>query len=127
MTLGETIGIVRHSFTNTNDAKEEALQLTINIDFRGSSDIEIKNWLCSNRVVAFARPLSKLTRDEMDELQGDTIAASSIGQKVKSREESIAILMTAGLPREIAELAVDNPEAMAKAEIKVPEDTEYED
>ena len=121
MTLGQSIGKVRHTFSNTNDAKDK-VQLTINIDFGGCTDNEIKSWLCSNRVIAFARPLSKLTIEEMQELDGQTLAASSIGQKVKSREESISVLMVAGLPRALAEMAVDNPEALAKAEITVPDE-----
>lgn len=121
MTLGQSIGKVRHTFSNTNDAKDK-VQLTINIDYTGCTDNEIRNWLCSNRVIALARPLSKLSMEEMIEIDGTTMVASTIGQKVKSREESITILMTAGLPRELAEMAVDRPEVLAKAKIEVPDE-----
>lgn len=86
MTLGEMIGIVKHTFSNKNDAGEKC-QLTLDLDYRNASDNEIVGWLNSNRVIAFARPLSKLNLDEMKELDGQVFQVSSIGQKIKSAKE----------------------------------------
>ena len=113
MTLGQTIGTIKHTFSNTNDAGEKC-QLTVGINFAGASDIDIKAWLCSNRVIAFARPLSKLTLDEMSEMDGKTLDANSIGQKVKSRSEQLQALTAIGIPEKLAVVALDDPVKMAK-------------
>ena len=84
--LGQAIGEVAHTFSNTNDAGEKC-QLTIKLDFRNTSNVDIRSWLASNRVIAFARPLSKLSLDEMQALNGQTFQAASIGQKIKSKQE----------------------------------------
>ena len=116
MTLGQTIGKVRHSFTITNDAKEK-VQLALILDFSTCTDADIKDWLCSNRIIAFQRPSRALSAEELKGLDGQTIMAIDAGKKVKSRAERIAIYTALGLPTELAELAVDNPgkfqEAMA--------------
>ncbi len=114
MTLGETIGIVTHSFDNTNDAGEKVKALRIKIDFTGASDIDIKSWLCSNRVIAFARPLSKLPLEEMEALEGETFQATSIGQKIMSKQER----MLAQLFNKVK----DNPEKLAQLNELLEED-----
>ena len=120
MTLGQTIGKVRHSFSITNDAKEK-VQLAITIDFSIASDVDIKQWLCSNRIIAGQRPWRALSADEIRSLDGMTILATEIGKKIRSREERLATYTTMGIPRDVAELAVDEPtkfmEIMAKASI----------
>lgn len=117
MTLGQSIGTVKHTFSNTNDAGDKC-QLTINVNFASVSDNDVKAWLCSNRVIAFARPLSKLTLDEMEELDGTTLDANTIGQKVKSRADTVEMIyngfvstgMNEAKAREYANLAADKPE-----------------
>ena len=106
--LGALIGIVRHSFNITNDGDEKT-SLTINVDFTSASDIDIKNWLVSNRIIAGQRPWRKLSLAELVDLDGSTFIAQSIGQKVKSRSEQIQALVNAGLPENIAIMAIDNP------------------
>ena len=108
MTLGQQIGKVRHSFNITNDAKEK-VQLTVTVDFSTASDVDVKSWLVSNRIIAGQRPWRALSRDEIKALDGTTILATEIGKKIKSREERIRLYVGLGLPRDMAELAVDNP------------------
>ena len=112
-TIGQAIGVVEHSFNITNDAKEK-VQLRVKIDFTTASDNDIKGWLTSNRVIAGQRPWRSLSKEELQELDGQTFIAQSIGQKVKSREEKVQALVNAGLPRELAEFSVDNPEEFAR-------------
>ena len=90
-TLGQTIGVVSHTFSNKND-QEDKCKLTIKIDFSTASDTDIKAWLCSNRVIAFARPLSKLTLAEMEEQDGRTFVAQNIGRKIVSEAAQMAEL-----------------------------------
>ena len=116
MTLGQTIGKVRHSFTITNDAKEK-VQLALILDFSTCTDTDIKDWLCSNRIIAFQRPSRALSAEELKELDGQTIMAVDAGKRVKSRAERVAIYTALGLPQDLAEMAIDDPgkfqEAMA--------------
>jgi hypothetical protein len=100
--------------TITN-ARDEKVQVTIHFDFSGSSDAEIKSWLAGNRAIAFQRPSRALSASEIMSLDGSVVQASQAGQKVKSRSERIAELTAVGIPAQLAELAVDNPEAFAKA------------
>ena len=108
MTLGQQIGKVRHSFNITNDAKEK-VQLTVTVDFSTASDVDVKSWLVSNRIIAGQRPWRALSSDEIKALDGTTMLATEIGKKIKSREERIRLYVGLGLPRDMAELAVDNP------------------
>lgn len=128
-TLGQIIGIVNHSGSVKND-DEESCSLSINIDFSTASDQDIKNWLCSNRIIAGARPWRKLSLDEIKNLGGTTFIAQNIGHKVKSRKEQIQVHLNGGLPQNIAEFAVDHPveyqKAMSKFEIPVIEDSPAE-
>jgi hypothetical protein len=108
--IGKAIGIVEHSFNITNDAKDK-VQLRVKIDFSTASDADIKSWLVSNRVIAGQRSWRALSKVELEDLQGQTFVAQHIGRKVKSREERIQELVTAGLPRKLAEFSIDNPAA----------------
>ena len=91
--LGSSIGIVRHSFSITNEAGDK-VQLSVNIDFSTSSDSDIKTWLVSNRIIAGQRPWRTLSKDELVKLNGMTFLASSIGQKVKSLKETTTALLS---------------------------------
>jgi hypothetical protein len=108
--IGQAIGVVEHTFSITNDNKDK-VQLTVKIDFSTASDIDIKSWLVSNRVIAGQRSWRALSKVELEDLQGQTFVAQHIGRKVKSREERIQELVTAGLPRKLAEFSIDNPAA----------------
>jgi len=107
--IGKNIGIVEHTFSITNDATDK-VQLRVKIDFSTASDVDIKSWLVSNRVIAGQRSWRALSKTELEDLQDQTFVAQHIGRKVKSREERIQELVTAGLPRKLAEFSIDNPE-----------------
>jgi hypothetical protein len=85
-TIGKMVGTVKHTFSITND-REEKVQLTISINFDTAKDEDIRSWLASNRIIAGQRPWRKLTKVELQKLDGTTFIAQNIGQKVKSAEE----------------------------------------
>ena len=102
--LGALVKVLTHTFSITNDAGDEVKSITIGIDFTNSSDTEIKNWLCSNRAIAGQRPWRKLSKDELSALNGKIFPASTIGTKVKSKDEQIQniknVLRASGLVTE---------------------------
>lgn len=112
MTIGQQIGRIQHSLRITNDFKEK-VELNIVIDFTESNDQEIICWLASNRTIAAQRPWRALNADELRELEGKVFHASDIGCKIRSKEEQISALVSAGLPRKLAEFSVDNPEKLS--------------
>ena len=110
--LGRVICKVKHTLSITNDAGDEVKGITLYIDFTNSSDTEITSWLCSNRAIAGQRPWRKLSKDELSALNGKIFPASTIGTKVKSKDEQIQniknVLRASGL--------VPEDELEAKAE-----------
>lgn len=107
-TLGQLIGKVVDNFSITNN-NGNTTSLRVEWDFTTATDNDIKSWLCGNRRIVFQRPTRSLSIDEINELDGTTIMASSAGRKIKSREERINELMAGGLPEKLAIFAVDNP------------------
>ena len=113
MTLGQTIGKVRHTFSITNDAKDK-VQLAVTIDFSTAGDTDIKSWLVSNRVIAGQRPWRALDVDEIKALDGQTILATDIGRKIKSLEEqkaearAILAALKNAHPEEFARIMAEN-------------------
>ena len=124
MTIGQTIGVVKHAFKITND-NEETVQLSIKIDFSTATDNDIKGWITSNRVIAGQRPWRSLSKVELTELDDKTFVAQNIGRKVKSRAEQVQSMVNAGFPNKLAEYAVDHPdefqEVMNKVEVPTKE------
>ena len=114
MGLGLEIGVVKTTCKTTIAGGGTSVTNTIYVDFSTASDTDIKNWLVSNRVIAGQRPWKNLTEDELKDLDGKTFVAQTIGTKVKTREEQVQALESAGLPRNLAEFAVDNPAEFAK-------------
>jgi len=108
---GEKVMKKAHTFSTKLDSGDK-VQLTVTFDFSDVPREQIIEWALSNRVIAFQRSLRALTKDEAVKLDGSTIHVLNCGKKVESREEKIKKLVAAGLPRKIAELAVDNPEAL---------------
>ena len=88
--IGKLVGVVKHTFSITNDADEKVSSVTINIDFTNVNDTDLKSWLCSNRVIAGQRPWRKLSKAEIENMNGRTFNANTIGQKVKTDAEIIA-------------------------------------
>ena len=117
-TLGQQIGIVKHTLSITNDNKEKC-QLSINIDFRMTSDIDVKSWLCSNRVISGQRTWRSLPLAGLSVLDGQTFIANEIGRKVKSHAEKVAVYTNIGLPEDLAEMAVSNPVMFSESMKKV--------
>lgn len=117
MTIGQTIGLVKHTFKTTNDAKESAT-ITVSFDFSTCSDVDLKNWLCSNRAIIMQRPLRDLTLAEMKALDGTTVDASTCGKKVKSKHEQfmagVAALRSVGMNTEADELVAKYNENLQK-------------
>jgi hypothetical protein len=120
-TLGQMIGIVGHKLGITNK-KDEKVTITVNIDFRTSTDADIRSWLAANRVVAGQRPWRNLSKEEIKALDGQTLVAQNIGQKVKSKEEQIAMFenmflaagsdITRDKARRLAIAAYEHPELL---------------
>ena len=112
--IGKAIGSIKHTLKVSQYKGGPSTQITIEIDFSTASDQDIKGWLVSNRVIAGQRPWRDLSENALEALNGQTFAAQSIGQKVKSREEKVQALINAGLPTKLAEFSVDNPEEFNK-------------
>ena len=114
MALGKTIGKIVHSFSVKNHTGE-SVKLQLTFDFSTATDQDIKAWLASDRTIAFQRPTRMLSAAEIQALDGSVIMAQDAGKKTKSRAERIAELVNVGIPKALAEMAVDNPEAFATA------------
>jgi len=105
-----------HTFSTKLDNGDK-VQLTITFDFSNVPKDQIIEWALSNRVIAFQRSLRALTKDEAMELNNSTVHVLNCGRKIESREEKIQKLIAIGLPRKIAELAVDNPQALENLDV----------
>lgn len=118
-TIGQLVGVVKHSFSITN-VQDEKTTLNVKIDFSACSDNDMRNWLVSNRIIAGQRPWRSLSLDELKALDGTTFNANNIGQKVRSREEQkrelVNTFTNAGVkPAQaelLAEAALNNPESL---------------
>ena len=118
-TIGQQVGIVEHAFSITN-SMGDTVTLNVKIDFSTASISDIKSWLVSNRIIAGQRPWRNLSKDELMKLNGQTFNASTIGTKVKSREqqkqEMVNMFVAAGVPIEqataLATAAINNPEKL---------------
>lgn len=113
-TLGQIIGTHKHACKVSQYKGGPSTSISIRIDFSTASDNDIIGWLVSNRVIAGQRPWRDLSVEEVEDLDGQTFTAQAIGQKVKSREEKVQALISAGLPKKLAEFSVDNPEEFNK-------------
>ena len=119
--IGMLIGKVTHAFNITNHGKEK-VQVSVTLDFTTSSDADIKSWLASDRTIAMQRPMRSLSSAEIAaNYDGQTVLASDVGKKIRSRAERIAewtniFLAMDGMDDdralEMATLAVDNPSAI---------------
>lgn len=117
-TIGKLVGKVKKTVKVSQYKGGPSTQITVWIDFSNAKDDEIKNWLASDRAIAGQRPWRTLSIEEIDDLDGRTFQASTIGQKVKSRAEQIAELVSAGIPESLAGFALDNPDKFAEVMTK---------
>ena len=111
-TLGQLIGVVKHNLDITLDNGTKA-NAQVHIDFTSATDIDIKSWLCSNRVISGQRAWRKMSLDEFEHNVNDaTFMASAIGQKVKTHAEKVTLLRdtmsSLGYDEEQIELACNN-------------------
>jgi hypothetical protein len=112
--IGTLIGKITHAFNVTPHGTKTKTPLTVTLDFSTASNADIKSWLASDRTIAMQRPMRSLTSDEiLANYNGQTMLASDVGQKIRSRAERIAELVNVGLPNDVAELAIDNPSSFA--------------
>ena len=133
VTLGQTIGVVKHNLDITLDNGTKA-NAQVHIDFTNVTDTDIKSWLSSNRVISGQRAWRKMSLDEFtNDVDGQTFQAGTIGQKVKTRAEKLAVYTSMGLPPDLANIAVDDPvkfqNIMDKANIgndTIVEDAEFD-
>ena len=98
---------------------------TIEVDYSGVDQRDVYQWATSNRIIAFQRSLKKLTLDECRELVQNGVVqvhASAAGHKIESESERINRLVGMGIPRNVAELAVRNPQALASITAEVEND-----
>jgi hypothetical protein len=109
--LGALIGVVEHSFKITN-SRDESTSLKLRYDFTNATDNQIKSWLASNRTIAWQRANRTLSLNELNGVDGSTVVASNASKKAKSRDQQIADLVNAGIPEQLAVIAVDNPGAL---------------
>lgn len=128
-TLGQMIGKIVHNFTITNHTKTaKKLPMRLTFDFTTASDIDIKNWLASDRCIAWAKPARNLSLEELEGCNYMTVLATDCAKKVVSREERIAQFVNSGMPLDVATVAVDNPNMFAsimeKASEEISSDTD---
>lgn len=118
-TLGQRIGIVGKTCKVTNE-KGNAVTITVKIDFSTASDTDIKTWLSADRIIAGQRPWRKLSKDEIEAMDGQTFNALTIGTKVRSKAEQmqdmINVFVASGVALEqataLAEAAINNPSSL---------------
>jgi len=114
MTFGQMIGVRSHTCKVSQCKGGPNTSITVKIDYTTTNNQDIISWLNSNRIIAGQRPWRDLSVEEVKGLDGKTFLAQSIGQKVKSREDKVEALVSAGLPRKLAEFSIDNPQAFEK-------------
>ena len=91
-TLGQRIGKVSKACKVTN-AKGDAVTISVIIDFSTATDMDIRTWLASDRIIAGQRPWRALSKQEIEELDSMTFNATSIGTKVKSETETTQAML----------------------------------
>ena len=107
--IGQSIGIVDHSFSITNDHGDK-VTVSAKVDFSTATDQDIKGWVISNRIIAGQRPWRALSKSELEGLKDQTFLAQNIGRKVKSEEEVMA---------ELEAMAKTNPDRAKELLMKI--------
>lgn len=111
---------MKKTMTTTRKIKasnDEKVTVTFTVDFSNASDEDLMEWALSNRVIAGQRPWRELSPEEIRQsVHNQTFDATTIGQKIRSREDQIKATMNPalGIDREMAEWIVDNPEEYKK-------------
>lgn len=94
--------------------KDYSVVLNVELDFTGATREELIEWAVGDRKIAAQRWLRSKTPEYLNELQksGFRVHAREAGKQVKTREEKITEFVNMGIPQNIAEIAVDNPEKL---------------
>jgi hypothetical protein len=97
------------TFNTTLDCGDK-IQLTITFDLGADTDI-IAQWATSERVIAFQRPLKKLSLEEARALNNTTVDAASCGRKIESPEARVkSLALATGLDPKIIRLMMNDPD-----------------
>ena len=86
------------------------------MDFTGIDQSVILGWAADSRVIALQRVLRATDDAHIEKLSKTPleIHASACGSKIETTAERIQKLVAAGMPAELAKIAVENPTAFAK-------------
>jgi len=101
--------IIKRSWSTKNENGETA-KMQASIDFEGITLGQLCKLACQPLIIRRQAIERKLSVSEIEASKGSTIHWSQMGLKIKSREEKIQEIMSAGLPRTLAERAVDDPQ-----------------
>ena len=99
---------IKRTWSTKNEAGETA-KMNASIDFEGITLSQLCELACQPLVIRRQAIERKLSVSEIESSKGSVIHYSQMGLKVKSREEKVQEIMSAGLPRKLAEKAVDDP------------------
>jgi hypothetical protein len=96
--------------------KDFSVIIPVEMDFTGSTRDELIEWAIGDRRVAAQRWLRSKTPEYLQELtkSGLQVHAREAGHQLKSREDRIKELVTAGVPQAVAEAVVDDPSKLEK-------------
>jgi len=100
---------IKRTWSTKNEAGETA-KMNASIDFEGITLGQLCELACQPLVIRRQAIERKLSVEEIESSKGSTIHWSQMGLKIKSREERVQDIMAAGLPRKLAEKAVDDPQ-----------------
>ena len=122
MSMVVPAGVIRQISCNVsggNLARKHALN--VRLDYSGLTMAEVLGWADDNRVIALQRPLRAMNDDELDAhvAGGLSLHARDCGAKTKTRAERIAEMVRAGMPEQLATLAVDDPNGFAELMAKI--------
>lgn len=94
--------------------KDYSIILNAEIDFTGATREELIEWALSDRRIACQRWLRSKNPEFLEQLQksGFQVHAREAGRAQKTREDRIKELENAGVPREVAEVVVDDPQKL---------------
>jgi hypothetical protein len=96
--------------------KDFSVIIPVEMDFTGSTRDELIEWAIGDRRVAAQRWLRSKTPEYLQELTKSELQvhAREAGHQLKSREDRIKELVTAGVPQAVAEAVVDDPSKLEK-------------
>jgi len=94
-----------------------SITLNIQMDFSGCTRDEIVAWALAERKVALQRVLRSKSPEFLQQLADDgglQVHARDAGRNIKTRDERVTELTESGVPRNVAEVLVDNPEKLSQ-------------